>query len=70
MEYVKKKRCPCCNKLFSYTNSDTIQDENSSYGSTKYVYCPECGKANILSIKEDAYDNNNDIRFVTQTKRK
>lgn len=64
---TKKKltMCPKCEEVFGYNNKDGVWDENSSYGSTKYVICPSCGAAVVVKVIEDSYDNNNDIRFVT-----
>ena len=66
---IKKKWCPTCRAEFTYSNNDVKQDEKGSYGSTKYVQCPECGKTFILQVIEDAYDNINDLRFYSYKKR-
>lgn len=67
---VKVKYCKKCNKTFSYSNEDCKWDEKGSYGSTKYVQCPTCGRIFILNVIEDKYDNLHDYRFYTYLDRK
>lgn len=60
-----------CHKCGRYIDINKVKpkwDENSSYGSTKYVECPECQSINILKVIEDKYDNLWDYRFYTYTK--
>lgn len=57
--------CKRCERAIDTERVKPKWDENSSYGSTKYVECPECQAINILEVIEDHYDNINDYRFYT-----
>lgn len=50
---TKRKVCPKCKKVFTYTDEETYWDENSSYGSTKLVKCSLCGNPIVLKVTYD-----------------
>lgn len=62
---MRYEYCPTCKRGFEYSSEDCVQDEKCSYGSTKYVKCPDCNRIFILEVIEDHYDNMNDYRFYT-----
>ena len=41
-------KCWNCGSQVKYKHEDVILDCKGTYGDTKYVYCPECKKINIV----------------------
>lgn len=65
MEISKIVYCKCCKHEIDISIVKPKWDENSSYGSTKYVECDKCGAVRILEVIEDHYDNISDYRFYS-----